>query len=72
MKLLVVTQIVDTSDPALGFFHEWLVEFAHNCSEVIVICLKRGECNLPKNVRVFSLGKEKKQFSKGNLRVAIP
>ena len=34
-------------------------EFAKKAEEVIVICLYKGEVNLPKNVTVYSLGKEK-------------
>jgi len=59
MKLLIVTQKVDRNDPVLGFFHRWIVEFAKHCESIIVICLYKGEHNLPKNVRVLSLGKEK-------------
>jgi len=59
MKLLILTQKIDINDDILGFFHCWVEEFAKNCESVIVICLQKGECHLPKNVKVFSLGKEK-------------
>ena len=58
MKLLIVTQVVDKNHPILGFFHRWIEEFAKNCEKVIVICLEKGEYDLPKNVTVHSLGKE--------------
>jgi glycosyltransferase involved in cell wall biosynthesis len=58
MKLLICTQVVDTQDPILGFFHEWIRAFAHDATSVVVICLKKGVCELPPNVRVVSLGKE--------------
>ncbi len=58
MKLLIITQILDKNDPVLGFFHRWVEEFAKKCEVVTVICLKKGDYFLPKNVRVFSLGKE--------------
>ncbi len=58
MKLLILTQTIDKNSSVLGFFHRWVEEFAKNCEEVIVICLQKGEYALPKNVRVFSLGKE--------------
>jgi len=61
MKLLIITQKVDKNDPILGFFHRWIVEFAKNVESVIVITLEKGEYDLPENVRVFSLGKEKKK-----------
>lgn len=58
MKLLIVTQKVDKNDSVLGFFHRWLEEFAKDCRGIIVVCLEKGEYNLPDNVRVVSLGKE--------------
>ena len=57
-RLLITTQAVDLDDPVLGFFHNWIVEFAKHCESVEVICLKEGRHNLPGNVRVHSLGKE--------------
>ncbi|MFH1979252.1 MAG: glycosyltransferase family 4 protein [Patescibacteria group bacterium] len=59
MRLLIVTQKVDKNDDVLGFFHRWILEFAKNCENVVVICLKKGEHDLPENVKVLSLGKEK-------------
>ncbi|KKU82067.1 MAG: Glycosyltransferase [Parcubacteria group bacterium GW2011_GWA1_47_8] len=59
MKLLILTQKVDMNDDVLGFFHGWVAEFAKHCEQVTVIALGVGEYDLPKNVRVFSLGKEK-------------
>lgn len=64
MKLLIVTQVVDKTDPVLGFFHRWIEEFAKNTESVQVICLKEGEHSLPKNVSVHSLGKEEGRRSK--------
>jgi len=57
-KLLILTQKVDINDDVLGFFHRWIIEFAKNCQQVIVICLYKGESDLPNNVKVLSLGKE--------------
>ncbi len=59
MKLLILTQKVDKNDDILGFFHGWLQEFAKNCEKVSVIALSVGEYDLPSNVKVYSLGKEK-------------
>ncbi|OHA58409.1 MAG: hypothetical protein A2571_01355 [Candidatus Vogelbacteria bacterium RIFOXYD1_FULL_44_32] len=61
MRLLIITQKVDSSDPILGFFHQWILALAKHFSTVIVICLERGEYNLPAQVRVLSLGKEANQ-----------
>ncbi|MFA6593801.1 MAG: glycosyltransferase family 4 protein [Candidatus Buchananbacteria bacterium] len=60
LKLLILTQKVDNADGLLGFFHDWLKEFANNFSQVTVICLFKGGYDLPGNVRVLSLGKEDK------------
>ncbi len=58
MKLLITTQAVDTEDPLLGFFHEWIRTFSETFERVDVICLRRGQVDLPENVFVHSLGKE--------------
>jgi len=59
IKILIITQKVDNKDPVLGFFHRWTEEFAKHAEYVTVIALGVGEYQLPKNVRVFSLGKER-------------
>lgn len=58
MKLLIITQSVDKNNPILGFFHRWIEEFSKNFDFVTVVCLEKGEYDLPKNIRVLSLGKE--------------
>lgn len=60
MKLLILTQKVDKNDAVLGFFHNWLLKFSQKFEKVVVICLQKGEYDLPNNVRVLSLGKEKR------------
>jgi len=59
MKLLILTQKVDINDDLLGFFHDWIKEFAKHCEKITVICLQKGEYDLPDNVKVLSLEKEK-------------
>ncbi len=59
MKLLIITQKVDENDDNLSFFHSWIEEFARQTEEVLVIAQFVGAYHLPKNVEVFSLGKEK-------------
>ena len=59
MKLLVITQKVDENDQLLGFFIEWLKRLAQKFDKLIVLCLEKGEFNLPENVEVISLGKNK-------------
>lgn len=58
MKLLICTQVVDSQDSNLGFFHRWIEEFAKQCEKVTVVCLKEGAYVFPENVVVLSLGKE--------------
>ena len=58
MKILIITQVIDTEHPILGFFHRWVEEFASQCEHVHVICLEAGKHSLPANVTVHSLGKE--------------
>ena len=57
-RLLIITQKMSQSDPVLGFFHRWVSELAGRFESIIVVCLEKGESNLPANVRVISLGKE--------------
>lgn len=58
MRLLIITQKVDREDSTLGFFHDWLVEFSKHFKHLVVICLEEGKHDLPKNIKVLSLGKE--------------
>jgi glycosyltransferase involved in cell wall biosynthesis len=58
MKLLIITQVIDTDHPILGFFHRWVAEFALHYEHVHVIALQVGKHDLPANVTVHSLGKE--------------
>lgn len=56
MRLLIVTQVVDTEDPILGFFVRWIEECAKHCEKVTVVCLRKGKHSLPKHVEVIALG----------------
>src|SRR3989338_6152195 len=58
-SVLVLTQKMNREDPILGFFHGWMIELAKHADEVTIICLEKGFCRLPGNVRVLSLGKER-------------
>ena len=59
MKILIITQKIDKDDTTLGFFHNWLLELSTKFESVEVICLEKGVFDLPKNVTVYSLGKER-------------
>jgi len=61
MKLLVVTQRINKEGDYFSFFHEWLKEFSKQCESVVAIGLEVGTYDLPKNVKVLSLGKETKK-----------
>ncbi len=71
MNILILTQKVDKDDNILGFFHSWIVEFAKHCQKLTVICLQKGEYDLPSNVKVLSLGKEKYINSHNSLFTAF-
>lgn len=58
MKLLIITQKVNREDSILGFFHAWIIGFSKQFESVSIICLEKGQYNLPSNVEVLSLGKE--------------
>ena len=58
MRLLVITQKIDRNDTVLGFFHGWVTEMSKKVESIEVICLEKGIYDLPKNVTVYSLGKE--------------
>ena len=59
MKLLIITQKVDQNDQLLGFFIDWLKRFAEKFEKITVLCLEKGDFDLPENVKVFSLGKDR-------------
>ncbi len=59
MRLLIFTQTIDQNDPILGFFHGWITELASTVDSITVICLNKKEFDLPSNVSVYSLGKER-------------
>jgi glycosyltransferase involved in cell wall biosynthesis len=59
MKLLIVTQAVDENHQNLGFFVRWIRAFAAECEHVTVLANEVGRYELPKNVTVLSMGKER-------------
>lgn len=59
MRLLIITQKVDINDDNLGFFHGWIEKFSEKLEKVYVVCLTKDDYNLPSNVSVYSMGKEK-------------
>lgn len=71
MRLLICTQVVDRNHHVLGFFHRWIEELSVRFDQVEVICLFEGSHQLPSNVRVYSLGKDKRAEARGRL-AALP
>lgn len=57
--MLIITQKVDKNDQLLGFFIEWISRFAGKFSKITALCLEKGEFDLPNNVEVLSLGKDR-------------
>lgn len=58
-NLLIITQKVDAEDDLLGFFVSWIRGFSKKFDKVFIITLAKGSYNLPPNVLVYSLGKER-------------
>jgi glycosyltransferase involved in cell wall biosynthesis len=58
-RLLIITQKVDVTDDLLGFFVAWLRTFSEHFERIDVITLAQGPAELPANVHVHSLGKER-------------
>jgi len=65
-KLLFITQKIDLEDDVLGTYHHWIEKLSEKVERINVICLYRGKVNLPRNVSVYSLGKDK--LSSADLR----
>lgn len=59
MKLLIITQKVDSNDQLLGFFIDWIRKFSEKFEKITVFCLEKSEVSLPENVKVFSFGKDR-------------
>ncbi len=58
-KLLIITQKVDKNDQLLGFFVGWIARLAKKFDKITILCLEKGEFNLPSNVKVLGLGKDR-------------
>ena len=67
MKLLIITQKVDSADPILGFFHQWVEEFAKHCEfGHCDLFAKRGVRFAQKRVRI-SWERESQKSEKINI-----
>lgn len=59
MRLLLFNLATDTDDPILGFTTCWIQALAKRVEFVHVITMRAGRVEVPGNVRVYSIGKEK-------------
>ncbi len=59
MQLLMFNLVTDADDPILGFATRWIWELARRVNFIYVITMRAGRMELPDNVRVYSVGKEK-------------
>ncbi len=59
MRVLFITQIVDRTDDNLGAVHGWIEALAREVDSVHVLALRTGVVDLPPNVVVHSLGKDR-------------
>src|SRR6185369_13871115 len=58
-NILIIAQKVNSEDDLLGFFVEWLREFSKHFDNVFVVTLEKGHYDLPANVSVYSVGKDR-------------
>jgi len=59
MRLLWFNLATDADDPILGFTTRWIEAMARRAEFIHVITMRAGRYELPENVRVYSVGKEK-------------
>lgn len=59
MHILLFNLVTDVDDPVLGFTTGWICALAKRADFVHVITMRSGRVEVPKNVRVYSVGKEK-------------
>jgi glycosyltransferase involved in cell wall biosynthesis len=59
MKVLMTTEKLDSKDSIFAFSHLWIETMARQVDRLTVIALSVGSYDLPANVKVLHLGKEK-------------
>lgn len=59
MRLLMFNLATDVEDPILGFTTGWICALAKRVEFIHVITMRAGRVEVPNNVRVYSIGKEK-------------
>lgn len=68
MRILMLVQLIDEQEWMRGFTVTWVRRLAARVEKLDVITLELGEAELPANVRVQSMGKER---SYGRLRILL-
>jgi glycosyltransferase involved in cell wall biosynthesis len=63
MRLLLFNLATDINDPVVGFATGWIRALAKQMDLIHVVTMRAGKIDVPDNVRVYSVGKEK-GFSK--------
>ena len=58
-RLLMFNLATDEKDPILGFTVEWVRALAARVPNIDIITMRFGSTDLPGNVRVYSIGKER-------------
>jgi glycosyltransferase involved in cell wall biosynthesis len=58
-RLLLFNLVTDADDPILGFTHDWIRSLAARVAHVDVVTMSTGRVDVPANVRVYSVGKER-------------
>jgi glycosyltransferase involved in cell wall biosynthesis len=59
MRLLLFNLATDGDDPILGFTTRWIRALAARVDFIHVVTMRMGKLDLPDNVRVYSVGKER-------------
>jgi glycosyltransferase involved in cell wall biosynthesis len=59
MRLLLFNMAMDLDDPLLEFVVYWVRALARRAERVDIITMRAGRVEVPENVRVYSVGKEK-------------
>jgi glycosyltransferase involved in cell wall biosynthesis len=59
LRLLLFNLVTDADDPILGFATGWIRALAQRVEFINVVTMRAGKVDVPHNVRVYSVGKEK-------------
>jgi glycosyltransferase involved in cell wall biosynthesis len=59
VRVLMLTRRVDKNDWLAGFAHGWAAALGGRVERLYIICLEKGTVDLPANVTVESMGKER-------------